>query len=102
MFPRSLAQKLGIRDIIEHISWYPNKTEGSGLLHQKLHQALREVGLPTQGSKYTGSLDEAFEKMTKAYKDFDDLGTLKLNGVKYKNVKLGKALEIIRPICQCK
>lgn len=40
--------------------------------------------------------------MSKAYKNFNQLGILKINGVKQYDITLSKAIELIKPICKCK
>ena len=85
LFPRSVAKKLGISQLakLTALSWYPNVTEGSGEVHQLLHKLLRDAGVPFHGSKFTGDLDDFWNKAMKAYEGLDGpkyKGYLKIPG----------------------
>ena len=75
LFPRALGIKLGIRDKIEGIRWYPKKTEGTSILHRDMHRALADNGIPLQPNRmnYLGTLDNALDSMEKAYSQFNKL-----------------------------
>ncbi|MGE7911740.1 RHS repeat domain-containing protein, partial [Lysinibacillus xylanilyticus] len=80
LMPRSIAKALGITELsqITSIAWYPDKGVGTADLHKKLHRELIEEGIPYHGSKFTGTVDEFFEKAAKAYQDIDVKGYLKI------------------------
>ena len=85
LFPRSVSKKLGIPQLakLTALSWYPNVTEGSGEVHQLLHKLLRDAGVPFHGSKFTGDLDDFWNKAMKAYEGLDGpkyKGYLKIPG----------------------
>lgn len=103
LFPRAVAKKLGIEELSQKtsISWYPNKTAGSDVLHGEMHGALKEAGIPIHGSKFEGTTDEAFEKMKEAYKGFTEKGFLKIPGKKEKlftNLTPGEAIDKIKEL----
>jgi RHS repeat-associated protein len=54
LFPRSIGEKLGIKDLIEGAKWYPDIPENTASLHQKLHAQLSKEGIPFHGSSYGG------------------------------------------------
>ncbi|TNH14487.1 type IV secretion protein Rhs, partial [Testudinibacter sp. TR-2022] len=89
LFPRSVAKKLGISELMNKnsISWYPNKGKGTANLHKLLHRNLIDEGVPFHGSKFKGSVDNFFEKAAKAYKDIDTKGYLKIPGTKKRLIK---------------
>jgi hypothetical protein len=80
LFPRSIGEKLGIRNIIEGVKWYPDIPENTASLHQELHAQLSKEGIPFHGSSYGGTLDEALDSMERAYKVFDANGYLMVDG----------------------
>lgn len=93
LFPRSIGDRLGIRDVIEGVKWYPNVGKGTAKLHQDLHRALADAGIPFHGSKYAGTLDEALEAMGKAYKSFDNVGYLVIDGKVCRNLTPAQAMD---------
>lgn len=80
LFPRSVAKKLGIGELAQltALSWYPNDAAGSGLLHQKMHRALIEQGVPYHGSKFTGTIDDFWKMAHRAYEGIEAKGYLKI------------------------
>jgi len=82
VFPRSVATKLGIDELMHtnSIAWYPNVAENTADLHKQLHRAVIDEGIPFHGSKYTGNIDDAFAKLKDAYKGFTQKGFLKIPG----------------------
>ncbi len=103
LFPRSIAKKLGIEGLSEltAIAWYPNITANTGILHQKLHNALSELGVPFHGSKYTGSLDDFWKVAEQAYDGFDVEGYLKIpytDDKLFENLTPKQALEKIKEL----
>ena len=105
LFPRSVAKKLNISQLakLTALSWYPTVTEGSGKLHQDLHRLLREAGVPFHGSKFTGNIDDFWEKALKAYENIDDLGRMKIPGTEkwlYEDVTPKEALLIIKDLLE--
>lgn len=80
-FPVSIAEKLEIAELSNRNkapSWYPDKTDGSGDLHVKLHRNLIDEGVPYHGKDYTGNVDDFFKKADKAYDGIPDKGVLKI------------------------
>ena len=79
LVPRSIAKKLGIEGLAKRtaLAWYPYDTVGSGVLYQQLHRVLIEQGVPFHGSKYTGTVDDFWEKAGIAYDGIDVDGYLK-------------------------
>ena len=101
LFPRALGIKLGIRDKIEGIRWYPKKTEGTSILHRDMHRALADNGIPLQPNRmnYSGTLDDALDSMEKAYSQFNKLehkGFLLINGVTLDNLTPAEAMKEVR------
>ncbi|GIM57778.1 hypothetical protein CAPN006_21700 [Capnocytophaga canimorsus] len=98
-----MAKQLGISDLSSKnsLSWFPNKVEGSDILHFNLHKALEDAGIPFNPKQmpFEGSIDEAFVKIKEAYKNFDDLGILKIPKqdvvIVARNVTPLQAIEII-------
>lgn len=101
LFPRSVAKKLGISELSQNnsIAWYPNNPKGSDVLHGEMHSALSKEGIPFHGSKFEGTTAEAFDKMKKAYAEFDEKGFLKIPGTDeklFKNLTPGEAIDKIK------
>ena len=101
LFPRALGTKLGIRDKIEGIRWYPNKPKGTSILHRDMHRALADNGIPLQLNRmnYSGTLDNALDSMEKAYSQFNKLehkGFLLINGVTLDNLTPAEAIKKVR------
>ena len=98
MFPRALGDKLGIRDIIEGVKWYPTETKNTASLHKALHDKLKEAGIPFHPKRdnYTGSIDDALNAMDIAYKDFDRDGFLMIDGKKHPDLSPAEAMKKIR------
>lgn len=107
LFPRALGIKLGIRDKIEGIRWYPKKTEGTSILHRDMHRdrdmhrALADNGIPLQPNRmnYSGTLDDALDSMEKAYSQFNKLehnGFLLIDGVKFDNLTPAEAMKEVK------
>lgn len=98
LFPRGMGDRLGIRDMIEGVKWYPDEWKGTASLHGDLHNKLKEAGIPMQPNrlKYSGTLDEALDAMEDAYKGFDTKGFLIIDGKKYPDVTPGKAMKKVR------
>lgn len=96
LFPRSVGTKLGIRDQIEGIKWYPNDSIGTADLHKDLHRNLIDEGVPFHGSKFGGTMDEALDAMDRAYKDFDTEGFLMIDGKRYDNLTPSQAMDKVR------
>lgn len=102
-FPRALGTKLGIRDKIEGIRWYPNIPEGTSILHRDMHRALADNGIPLQPNRmnYSGTLDNALDSMEKAYSQFNKLehkGFLLINGVTLDNLTPAEAMKEVREL----
>lgn len=100
-FPRALGLKLGIRDKIEGIRWYPNKPKGTSILHRDMHRALADNGIPLQPNRmnYSGTLDNALDSMEKAYSQFNKLehkGFLLINGVTLDNLTPAEAIKEVK------
>ncbi len=103
LFPRSVAKKLGIEELatLKAISWYPNKSAGTGVLHQQLHNVLSEQGIPYHGSKFTGTLDDFWKMAEQANDGIDVKGYLKIPGTDdrlFKNLTPKEALEKIKEL----
>ncbi len=103
LFPRSVAKKLGISELSQNnsIAWYPNDIKGSDVLHGEMHGALSKEGIPFHGSKFEGTMAEAFDKMKKAYAGFDEKGFLKVPGTNeklFKNLTPGEAIDKIKEL----
>ncbi len=101
LFPRALGTKLGIRDKIEGIRWYPNVPEGTSILHRDMHRALAANGIPLQPNRmnYSGTLDEALDSMEKAYSQFNKLehkGFLLINGVTLDDLTPAEAMKEVK------
>ena len=96
LFPRAIGDKLGIRDIIEKVSWYPNVSKNTASLHQELHAKLRESGIPIHGSQYQGTIEQALDAMDNAYKSFDTKGYLMIDGKRYDNLTPSEAMVKVR------
>ena len=98
MFPRALGDKLGIRDIIEGVKWYPTETKNTASLHKALHDKLKEAGIPFHPKRdnYTGSIDDALNAMDIAYKDFDRDGFLMIDGKKHPDLFPAEAMKKVR------
>ena len=101
LFPRALGTKLGIRDKIEGIRWYPNVPEGTSILHRDMHRALADNGIPLQPNRmnYSGTLDEALDSMEKAYSQFNKLehkGFLLINGVTLDDLTPAEAMKEVK------
>lgn len=99
LIPRSIAKKLGL-EFFSHnkaIAWYPYEEIDTADLHKILHRKLIESGIPYHGSKFTGSLDDFFEKALIAYKDINVKGYLKIPGtdnILFSNLTPKEALEL--------
>ena len=80
LFPRSVARKLGVKklSVLKAMSWYPNESAGTGVLHQKLHRVLIDEGVPYHGSRFTKTLDDFWKMAEKAYDGIDTKGYLKI------------------------
>ncbi len=80
IMPRSIAKALGITDLSQEnsIAWYPNNPKNSADLHKAMHQSLINNNIPYHGSKFTGSADDFFKFAKEAYKDFNNVGFLKI------------------------
>ena len=103
LFPRSVARKLGIKDLakLKAIAWYPNETAGTGVLHQQLHRGLIDQGVPYHGSKFTGTRDELWKMAEQAYDGIDTKGYLKIpktNEVLYKDLTPKEGINKIREL----
>ncbi|PJJ59362.1 RHS repeat-associated core domain-containing protein [Hymenobacter chitinivorans] len=103
LFPRSVAGKLQLPKLDKpgSIAWYPDDPTGTADLHKRLHRALIDEGVPFHGSKYTGSVDDFFDKGKKAYAGFPEKGFLKLPGtnqILYRNLTPGEALEKLQEL----
>ena len=101
LFPRALGIKLGIRDKIEGIRWYPNIPEGTSILHRDMHRALADNGIPLQPNRmnYSGTLDDALDSMEKAYSQFNKLehnGFLLIDGVTLDNLTPAEATKEVK------
>ncbi|WP_448822913.1 RHS repeat domain-containing protein [Capnocytophaga sp.] len=98
MFPRALGDKLGIRDVIEGVKWYPNDPTNTASLHGDFHNKLKEAGIPKQPNKqgYSGSVSDALDAMDIAYKDFDKEGFLMIDGKRYDNKNPKEAMDLVR------
>ena len=101
LFPIALGTKLGIRDKIEGIRWYPKKTEGTSILHRDMHRALADNGIPLQPNRmnYSGTLDDALDSMEKAYSQFNKLehnGFLLIDGVTLDNLTPAEAMKEVK------
>ena len=98
LFPRALGTKLGIRDKIEGIRWYPNKPKRTSILHRDMYRALADNGIPPQLNRmnYLGTLDNALDSMEKAYSQFNKLehnGFLLIDGVRLLNLTPAEAIK---------
>ena len=94
LLPRSIANRLGVPS---EWRWFPNNTAGSGALHQQLHRNLRAQGVPYHGSRFTGTLNDFFERATRAYRNIDTKGyVIGPNGQRIENVTPSEALERMR------
>lgn len=103
LFPRSVAKKLGITELsnLTALAWYPYETAGSGALHQKLHRLLIEQGVPFQGSKFTGTLDDFWRIADQAYDGINVDGYLKIpktNDKLFEHLTPKQALEKIKEL----
>ena len=103
LVPRSIAKKLGIEGLAKRtaLAWYPYDTVGSGVLHQQLHRVLIEQGVPFHGSKYTGTVDDFWEKAGIAYEGIDVDGYLKTPYTKkpqYEHLTPKQALEKLKEL----
>ncbi|WP_459926611.1 RHS repeat-associated core domain-containing protein [Flavobacterium covae] len=103
LMPRSVAKKLDITELAQtnSIAWYPNNGVNTATLHGEMHTNLINEGVPYHGSKFTGTVDDFFDKGAKAYKDIDTKGFLKIPGTKeklFKNLTPGEALDKIKEL----
>lgn len=96
LFPRSIGDKLDMRDTIENIKWYPNDPIGTADLHKQMHQNLIDEGIPYHGSKFEGSLEDALDGMDRAYKYFETKGYLMIDGKRYDDLTPGEAMDKVR------
>ncbi len=98
LMPRSIAKNLGISELSSKnaISWCPNNGANTASLHGQLHTNLINEGVPFHGSKFTGTVDDFFEKARKAYSGIEVKGYLKIPGTKeklFKNLTPSEALD---------
>jgi RHS repeat-associated protein len=103
IMPRSIAGKLNITELRNNnsIAWYPNVGDSTADLHKQLHRNLIDEGVPFHGSKFTGTVDDFFDKGAKAYKDIDVKGFLKIPGTDEKlftNLTPGEALSKLQEL----
>ncbi|RVU91058.1 RHS repeat-associated core domain-containing protein [Flavobacterium columnare] len=103
LMPRSVAKKLDITELAQtnSIAWYPNNGVNTAILHGEMHTNLINEGVPYHGSKFTGTVDDFFDKGAKAYKDIDTKGFLKIPGTKeklFKNLTPAEALDKIKEL----
>lgn len=103
LVPRSIGKNLGIDALSQtnSIAWYPNDPSNTGQLHQDLHRALIDQGVPYHGSKFTGDADDFFTRGSQAYDGFDQQGYLKIPGtddVLFSNLTPQEALDKIREL----
>lgn len=98
LFPRSVAKQLGLDKLDKNgsIAWYPDDPTDTADLHKRLHRSLIDEGVPFHGSKFTGSVDDFFDKAKTAYSGFTEKGFLKLpgtSGALFDNLTPGEALD---------
>ncbi|WP_081078454.1 MULTISPECIES: RHS repeat domain-containing protein [Flavobacterium] len=103
LMPRSVAKKLDITELAQtnSIAWYPNNGINTATLHGEMHTNLINEGVPYHGSKFTGTVDDFFDKGAKAYKDIDVKGYMKIPGtddILFENMTPREALDKLKEL----
>ena len=103
LFPRSVAKKLGLDKLDKNgsIAWYPDDATDTADLHKKLHRSLIDEDVPFHGSKFTGTVDDFFDKAKTAYGSFTEKRFLKLPGTDdqlFRNLTPGEALDKLQEL----